>query len=302
MTRQAARDALFPLAIVGLLVVVAIGVTAASRAPAFHGVGMRRAGPVVTGAGVVLLLAGAVTVLTGLRFVLRVARRRRRGDDEHELVQGRPDTAWERLGAVLTIMVALGFAVGLTLAVRQVQFAPPSHARPGVSSTAAAVPTLTPSTRTTERHATPGEAVVGLAIGATVLVFAAGGYLAVRSRRRPDAEATLEPAQHRVTGDALRDSRMAFAIPADTRAAILACYRAMERGLVDAGTSRRVADTPEELLDRAVRSGLLLPASAQRLAALFREARFSTHPMTAAHRDDALAALGAVRQAVGRHQ
>jgi hypothetical protein len=300
MSRQAARDAVLPLAIVGLLVVVAIGVTAASRAPVFHGVGVRRAGPVLTGFGVVLLLAGTLTVLTGLRFVVRGARRRRRGDEEHELVQGRHESAWERLGAALTIVVALGLVVGLILAVRQVQFAPPSHARPGVSTTVAAATTT--STRTAERHATPGGAVVGLAIAAAVLVVSAGGYLAVRSRRRPGDEATLEPAQRRVTEDALRDARVALDAPADPRAAILACYRAMERSVAEAGTSRRVADTPEEFLERAARSGLLLPAATQRLAALFREARFSTHPMTAAHRADAEAALGAVRQAVERHR
>jgi hypothetical protein len=301
MTRQAARDALLPIAIVGLLVMVAIGATAASSASAFHGVGLRRAGPVVTGLSAVLLLAGATTVLTGLRVGLRIARRRRRGGEEPELVQERPDTAWERLGAVLTVLVMLGLAVGLVLAVGRVHFTPARHAQPTTArTTGATLPAPTRSPRAARGETRADGVVIAVAIGAAVLAFAAGGYFAVRARRRPGEDA-IECGQRRLSEDVLRDARVALAAPADSRGAILACYRAMERSLAAAGTSPQVADTPEELLDRAARSGVLLPAAAQRLAALFREARFSMHPMTAIHRADAEAALGAVRQAVGRH-
>ena len=306
ISRPAARDAVRPLNILALLVIVAIGAAAASRAPAFSGVGVRRAGPVVTALSLVLLVAGAVAALAGLRFVLRIARRRPRGDDEPELVQERHETAWQRIGAAVTLLVALGLAAGLAFALPHMHFTPAPGSRPAtVPSTLPTVPAATRSAGPGGGRTTAGGAVVTLAVVAGVVVFAAGGYLALRARRRHHSaglDVTLEPAQQHITAEMLRDATAALTEPADARSAILACYRAMERSLAEVGASRQVADTPEELLDRAARSGVMLPAAAQRLAALFREARFSTHPMTSAHREDAAAALGAVQQALGRQR
>jgi hypothetical protein len=65
----------------------------------------------------------------------------------------------------------------------------------------------------------------------------------------------------------------------------------MERSLADRGTARGAADTPDELLARAVASGIVRGGAASRLTALFYEARFSTHPVGAGQRDAASAAL-----------
>src|SRR5258708_34009754 len=65
----------------------------------------------------------------------------------------------------------------------------------------------------------------------------------------------------------------------------------MERSRADRGTARTVADTPDELLARAVAAGTVRGAAAGRLTALFYEARFSTHPLGAGQRDAASAAL-----------
>src|SRR5258708_11652170 len=65
----------------------------------------------------------------------------------------------------------------------------------------------------------------------------------------------------------------------------------MERSRADRGTARTVADTPDELLARAVAAGTVRGAAAGRLTALFYEARFSTHPLGAGQRDTASAAL-----------
>jgi len=66
---------------------------------------------------------------------------------------------------------------------------------------------------------------------------------------------------------------------------------AMERRLAEGGTARGAADTPDELLARAVASGAVRGGAAGRLTALFYEARFSTHPLGAGQRDAASAAL-----------
>jgi hypothetical protein len=92
--------------------------------------------------------------------------------------------------------------------------------------------------------------------------------------------------------EAVAEGRAALAgTPDDARAAIIACYVAMERTLAERGTARASADTPDELLARALAAGAVRGGGARRLTALFYEARFSTHPLAAGQRDAAAAAL-----------
>jgi hypothetical protein len=90
---------------------------------------------------------------------------------------------------------------------------------------------------------------------------------------------------------AVESGRIALHELDDARAAIIACYVAMELSLAEAGAARAVAETPDELLARAVADGLVNDAPAGRLTALFYEARFSSHPMPMSQRDQAEQAL-----------
>lgn len=90
---------------------------------------------------------------------------------------------------------------------------------------------------------------------------------------------------------AITSGRVALSEIDDARAAIIRCYLAMEDSLAKAGTARGAAETPDELLDRAVAGGLVHGRPAGRLTALFYEARFSTHPMPLSRRDEAERAL-----------
>jgi len=90
---------------------------------------------------------------------------------------------------------------------------------------------------------------------------------------------------------AVESGRAALRQLDDARAAIIACYSAMEGHLARAGTQRGVADTPDELLARAATTGLAHDSAARRLTALFYEARFSSHPMSRAQRNAAEQAL-----------
>src|SRR3984957_2434669 len=78
---------------------------------------------------------------------------------------------------------------------------------------------------------------------------------------------------------------------ADARLAIIRCYLAMEASLAAAGAERGAAETPDELLARAVAAGLVPRAPAGRLTALFYEARFSSHELPDSARDQAERAL-----------
>ena len=90
---------------------------------------------------------------------------------------------------------------------------------------------------------------------------------------------------------AVDSGRSALRTVDDARAAIIACYVAMENSLAERGTTRAVADTPDELLARATASGLVRGTAAARLTALFYEARFSSHPLGRGQRDAAEQAL-----------
>jgi Domain of unknown function (DUF4129) len=109
--------------------------------------------------------------------------------------------------------------------------------------------------------------------------------------RRPAAPLVIEDVSTEELREAVQEGRAALAGIDDARAAIIACYVAMERRLADRGTARGAADTPDELLARAVASGTVRGGAAGSLTALFYEARFSTHPLSARQRDAASAAL-----------
>jgi hypothetical protein len=98
--------------------------------------------------------------------------------------------------------------------------------------------------------------------------------------RRPAAALVIEDVDTEELEAAVAAGRAALQQVDDARAAIIACYVAMERSLAERGTAREAADTPDELLARAVAAGTVRGTAAGRLTALFYEARFSTHPMT----------------------
>jgi len=91
--------------------------------------------------------------------------------------------------------------------------------------------------------------------------------------------------------EAVESGRSALRTVDDARAAIIACYVAMENSMAERGAARGVADTPDELLARARQSGIVRGTAAARLTALFYEARFSSHPLDQRQREAAEQAL-----------
>ncbi len=144
--------------------------------------------------------------------------------------------------------------------------------------------------------------LVGLGI-ALALGLVAFGLRALRglpeSGPVESAPPTAEAGEDEALADALLAGRSALAGD-DARTAIIACYAAMESSLGSAGVPRELADSPSDLLRRAKTRDL--PGTGTRDAAaltdLFREARYSTHPMTAKHLASARAALDSVTAAL----
>jgi Domain of unknown function (DUF4129) len=124
-----------------------------------------------------------------------------------------------------------------------------------------------------------------------VLLLRSRFWLGFRGRQ---ARFAVEPAEGDDESDlreAVKSGQSALRRFDDAKAAIIACYVAMEESLARAGAARAVADTPDELLARAAGRGLVRTGAASRLTALFYEARFSSHPMALAQRDEAQQAL-----------
>jgi Domain of unknown function (DUF4129) len=121
-----------------------------------------------------------------------------------------------------------------------------------------------------------------------------------RWARRRRVPAPAQPTAQQAAEDLAR--RLAHAVDAgfDELAtgpvddAIIACWLSLRDAAVAAGVEQRQSDTPEEFVSRVLESAQVRPAPLRELAQLYREARFSAHPMTETDRAAARAALQAV--------
>jgi len=130
-----------------------------------------------------------------------------------------------------------------------------------------------------------------IALGALGLV-AAAAVAGTRARRREEVgDGGMADALASVLDDALADLRA----ERDLRRAIIAAYARMERLLAAHDVPRRPSEAPFEYLGRVL---LELDTSANavfELTALFERAKFSRHTVDEGMRDEAIAALAAVR-------
>nr|WP_223187986.1 DUF4129 domain-containing protein [Streptomyces sp. CBMA29] len=139
--------------------------------------------------------------------------------------------------------------------------------------------------------------LIGIGIALLVLAVVFAAVLLWRYLRSGEAEQQDGPGyeqaddEDELLAEAVESGRRALRDDADARAAVIACYAAMERSLAASGIARRASDSPQDLLERASTAGRLAGPSAAALTALFREARYSTHPMGDGHRDRAARAL-----------
>nr|BEK71189.1 hypothetical protein KPHV_84160 [Kitasatospora purpeofusca] len=132
--------------------------------------------------------------------------------------------------------------------------------------------------------------VIAVVVGVVLLLR----RLRVVRRRRPSAPLPAAPARSEdALAAAVVTGRRALT-GADARAAVIACYAAMETSLAASGLSLRAPDSPTELLERAMADDRVDPVHARDLTALFREARYSTHPMDETHVRRARTALDAL--------
>ncbi len=131
-------------------------------------------------------------------------------------------------------------------------------------------------------------------LGALLLLAAAAVavWCASRTTKEPDRERLPQIAE--ITA-ALDESIVDLRAEPDPRRAIIAAYAHMERALGAVGMPRRPSEAPLEYLERALVDLDATAASARRLTDLFRFAKFGDRPVDAQAKEDAIAALEAVR-------
>jgi hypothetical protein len=140
-----------------------------------------------------------------------------------------------------------------------------------------------------------------LALGVAGLVLLGGVLIYVRGRRQPppaDGDESLEAelaATLETTIADLRNER-------DPRRAVIAAYAHMERTLGAHGLRRNAAEAPFEYLGRILRGLDVRGIAVRTLTDLFEYAKFSPHQIDAAMKEDAIAALLAIRDDLQRQQ
>jgi hypothetical protein len=269
-------------------VLLAVTVTGLRARGAFaHGGNQTAAGASGVVLATVLSAAEGLAVIAFI-VVLASARPQRQpnGDDDEEL--WRPNIPWwaKAAGVVLALAALVTpFAVLLTRKPRQLGPRPLVAGPPKVSLGHAA----------TSSGSNIWPLIIGMVIAIAVVVA-----LTLPARRKRSARAQPKDGTRLAALLAsLAAGSEALDAGGDPRAAIIACYAAMERGFAAAGSAPAVADTPAEVLARATRAGLIRPGPAQTLTGLFRRARYSTHPMTSADSRVAADALSQMRSDLG---
>ncbi|MDV3221730.1 DUF4129 domain-containing protein [Intrasporangium sp.] len=149
--------------------------------------------------------------------------------------------------------------------------------------------------------------IVQLLVVSVVVALLALLVLALRDllrRIRPQVTSHAEPgfAVPEVPTEILQgaDSGLENLGQGAPRNAIVAAWVALEAAAGAAGLPRHPAETSTEYVARVLATWEVDPRSLRELSALYREARFSTHPLTETHRRRAITALSAIRSDLER--
>src|ERR1039457_1399599 len=253
-----------------------------------------------------LAIGLALEVVLGILLVITV--RRRAVGARAALAGGAVNSVAVKLRGVLPFVLSTGMVAVAVIVIVGLHL----HlftAKPGLRGSLPGSPQVAPSLRIPPGGSKPAStfhfpaAVLLYALLVVLLVDAAVLSIWWSRRFRPPGQARaagviVEDSQD--LREAVESGRSALQTLDDARAAIIACYLAMETSLAERGTARAVADTPDELLARARATGLVRGTAAARLTALFYEARFSSHPLDRSHRDAAAHALDELAAALAQ--
>ncbi|MFJ9844202.1 DUF4129 domain-containing protein [Kitasatospora sp. NPDC101155] len=263
-----------------LLVVVGLLAAAAALRPEGGLLGTAATGP-VSGLGFVVLLGLGWAVLVG-RFAGRFREEVRHLDGPTPRAERLRETAMLLLplaaAAVPVLLLVLYVRAESGLAVPRRRPVMPTFTPEAVpSSPQAPVPPAAGEGLEVLVTALFALAVVAAVVLGAVLVFRLR-RLRVRRREAPAVPPAAPASPEAALAEAVASGRRALE-GADARAAVIACYAAMEGSLAASGLPRHAWESPTELLRRALSDERVDATGVRELTALFREARYSTHRM-----------------------
>ena len=147
-----------------------------------------------------------------------------------------------------------------------------------------------------------------LVLFALLLIFVFVRAFTTRRRRRLAAQTPVDTGfdvdddelEGRLTEDLARSAGMGLARLAegDPRNAIVRCWLILEETVVEAGLARDPTLTSEEFTAQVLARYSVDAGSIDELGRLYREARFSAHELTEAHRTRAVGALNRLRDSL----
>jgi hypothetical protein len=267
---QPARVALLALTAAALLALVAAG---AARGP-LRGGGGRPAFPVDLVASLLALLLVAAVASLVLAVVVLFPDQRLRPPRSHRR-------------SVLVALVPLGMILALWL------FGEPLgllERLQGDGTTPSSLPVFEVPEAPLP-PADPGPTPLLVAGAAVVVMVAIVVAWLVADRRRRGPPRTAAERLVELLDDTLEDLER----DPDPRRAVIAAWARMERGLAAAGLPRRPAEAPFEYVGRVLLEAPVNPDHVHKLTHLFERAKFSRHTIDQAMREEAVAALRAVR-------
>jgi hypothetical protein len=245
--------------------------------------------PGSTWTGLLLISAAAFVAFSSLHALARMLRASRATVDDEPApsIEGSRVTWYGYLAAAAVIAVAIFLIYLLVTSAVDDPVTPSGQG--GFDAVGRPANRPTGDLSSTDKWALLGAVLAGAALAVVFAVL----------RRRAELAEAPEDDEEATEQAALAEAVAAAEVELDThgddtRAAIVAAYLAMERQLVASGTARQASDTPTDFLLRAIAAARVSRGAATRLTELFREARFSTHPMAGTAREDAARALARV--------
>lgn len=156
-------------------------------------------------------------------------------------------------------------------------------------------PSLTPTPRPTQSQGSQDRTIDVdwiLLIGICVLLVVIGMLVRWLLTREDDSILRIEAQDALDTlVEATATDPARLRTEGDPRNAVVACWVALEDGVARAGLERSPAETSLDLATRVLARWQVDPEATATLAGLYREARFSRHPVTEQERDRAVSAL-----------
>ena len=245
------------------------------------------------------LFALVALLVLGLLLPRGLRRRRKKGEDEFELVHEEPKhSPWTLLFLLCLILIPLGLG-GYLFWLNWTPFEQTvlSERLSSVPGPRASPPSMEAIKPVAESPVFTG-AVVALALMAGL--GALGVLLWIYFGDRMEAWVGPSPEAREGLAEAVEESLDSLRQEPDPRRAIIMCYRRFEQVLAKWGLPRAPWKTPMEFLRETLRRLRLPPEAVTTLTGLFEISKFSHHPVGPTERDTAVGSLVEIKAALDR--